>query len=518
MKQKLSIILFLITYLPTIVGMVIGNAEKVSGADEATDEQTINIEKRPGDNMVLVEVLSPVRVVCELSSPVHNMWSGRFHHLQTDQPTMIGWNMEGQNGGTNDGNVTKWVNLKPVVCEGDDTLWDAYQFWTKNANDVWECTSDPFRTGPDRFAGNGKVPIQSAIPTEIADAYLDPTGKYFQCWREVDSEVIPTLNTYRAICHFNAESATLAMRMPFRYSYLLNVIDNIQKASPPGVFVDTLGMSTQGRKLHVIRLEDTASQSKLGDRRTILMLSSEHSSEMSASWANYGALTTLLSNTPEAQQLRKDTTWLFILIPDPDGNVNLTFDNLTDKFCKPNSETCPKEILAYARYLTEYVNQGRTVDIAISSHNVEANECSNAFSPFIDSMYAAQTISFNQEYFDTLSAKGYRVNDPTKPWGEGTQPVRMVGYCATKFGSLDLCYEYNDRFPQNKLSVRQLQGMGTVLVQQCIKWLACPMGVEFHTQLRERLNIRQKDRDAYFQQIGHSASQKTTFEMLILGY
>ena len=518
MKQKLSIILFLITYLPAIVGMVIGNAEKVFGADEATDEQTITVEKRLGDNMVVTDVLSPVRVVCELSSPVHNMWSGRFHHIKTDQPTMIGWNMEGQNGGTNVGNVTKWVNLKPVVCEGDDTLWDAYQFWTKNANDVWECTSDPFRTGPDRFAGNGKVPIQSAIPTEIADAYLDPTRKYFQCWREVDSEVIPTLNTYRAICHFNAESATLAMRMPFRYSYLESFVDKLGNANMSGVFVDAIGTTAQGRKLQVIRLEDVTNTAKPEEQKTVLMVSAEHASEVSSVWTNYGALVYLLQGIPEAKRLRKDTTWLFLLLEDPDGTDNVTFDNLTERFRKPNDPDTPSEVFAYVRYLTDYVNHGRTIDIALSLHNVEVNECCNVFSPFIDYQYKRTQIDFNQAFFSELKKRNYQVNQPDQYWGQGSITNRLYGWCSLHFGSIALAYEVNDRYPEYRLSALQTREVGMILASSIHAWLLGDEGKRWHQKSLAMLAHRAYERQAYFARRGYSDEKRTKYDMLTCGY
>lgn len=513
MRVYSSLVLLCILF---VGGASLSSAEDARVDDKLADGVVIAVEKRPGDNMCIEDTLSPYRAIVSLSSPVHNMWSGRFNNLRTDKPTTIGWNMDGQNGGMNAGSVTKWDNLKPVVCEGDDTTWDAYQFWTKNPNGIWECPSDPFRKGQYRFAGDGKAPNQLTIPTEFSNAYLDPTGKYFQCWREADSEVIPTLNTYRAICHFNAETATLAMRVPFRYSYLQSFVDKLGNANMSGVFVDTIGTTAQGRKLQLIRLEDMASTVKTEERKTVLILSTEHASEVSSAWCNYGALMALLRDVPTSKLLRKDTTWLFVLLFDPDGTENVTFDNFTDGFGRGNN--APPEVYAYARYFSDYIAQQRTIDIAVTLHNVEANECSNIFPPFISSRYRDTVISINRALFSQLADHGYCVSTPDKPWDTGKLDFRLTGWCAAHFGSLDLAYEVNDRYPQRRLSLKELQEMGGCLADQLSAWLCSDAGKEHHLTAASILRKHMRERRSYFSRMQRTPAQCTNAEALSLGY
>jgi len=357
------------------------------------------------------------------------------------------------------------------------------------------------------------------IPAEVAAEFLSKDGAYWQPWREIDAvEVLTNINIFRMKHHFHYPTATIAMRVPFTYTYQQSLISRLLAAKLPGVYIDKLGGIPERRRLQVIRLEDPTSHAPPQARKTVLMVAREHASEASSSWIIFNVLSTLLSDTTEAARLRKDTTWLLIPIQDPDGSAHALFDRLTDGFLRPNDPDLPPEVLAYARYFTNYVASGRTIDLTVSVHNVEANECMHVFCPFRNEEHDATIRAFNRHLFADLTARGYTVNDPDAVWGTGVIPARLYGWCAARFGSLDLCYEVNDRYPDSRLSLSALQGIGGVLATHIANWLASDEGQRMHTALWRRGEDYRQARAAYYTEPGRRLNARTPYELLILGY
>ena len=121
----------------------------------------------------------------------------------------------------------------------------------------------------------------------------------------------------------------------------------------------------------------------------------EHHTEVASAFGVVGALGALLADTPDARALRRGRTWLLLPQLDPDGHAAVQFERLTDRFLytKP---TTPPEILAYARYFTAYIASGRSLDLAVALHNVEATECPPLFNPFRHLAFDAETQQFTR--------------------------------------------------------------------------------------------------------------------------
>lgn len=418
----------------------------------------------------------------------------------------------------NKADVTKWKNLIPVFTYGSPDAYETYEWFQKDAEGRW-VSGDPFKKDDARYAGTGPTPEQSVIPKEVAEEFLSKDGMYWQAWREVDkAEAVPGINVFRIMQKFAYPTATLSMRIDFNYTYQQALITRLLAAKLPGVFIDKLGGTPERRRLQIIRLEDQTSQLPPNERKTVLMIAKEHPTEPAASWLVYSALATLIANTPEALRLRKDTTWLLIPIQDPDGSANSIFDQLTEGFLRPNDPDLPPEILAYARYFTKYVASCRIVDLTLSLHSVEANESKNLFCPFRDEEHDATVRSFNRLLFADLTARGYSVNDPDAVWGTGVVPARLYGWCAARFGSVDLCFEVNDRYPEHRLNLAELQGIGSILTSHLANWLASDEGKRSHTALLRRGEEYRQARETYFLAPGRNVLDRTPYEMLILGY
>lgn len=484
----------------------------------ADEPQPIEIIPSDGFNLVVDDQIDAHYVIVKLATPTHNWFAGTFVNLPTDKEITIGLSMQDNNGGINAGNVGKWVGLKPVFTYADPTQYQAYECFIKDAQGRW-VSDDLAKMGQDKFAGTGKVPAQTAIPREVAEQFLSADGKSWQPWREVDNaEAVVNLNIFRIKQKFSFATATVAMRVPYTYTYLQAYLDKLKAARFSGVMIDELGVTAGKRKIQVIRIEDARSTAKADETHTILAIAREHATEHASSWPLQGMLNLLLSDTPEAARLRKNTTWLVVPIEDPDGSADAVFDRLCDDFRSPYGRLLPREIPAYLRHFTEYINQGHSIDYTISLHNVEASESANLFCPIIHDLRLDDTIAFNKTLFAALNKQGYLTGNPEKPWQIGELRFRLYAWCSVRFGSFDLCYEVNDRYPPHRLSLAQTQALGRMLAMQLGEWRDSPAGQRCRRQVKALLQNRAKERAAYFARQQRTPEQRTLGELFVYGY
>lgn len=469
-------------------------------------------------NVTTEEVVDDGYYVLRLTSSAHNWVAGRAFFLPTDRDLTLGFSLEGKDTRGNVASVAKWVGLRMLSSYADPTRYASYETFAKDAQGRWY-SNDIFRQGTSGDAGTGRVPAQSAVPEDVADEYLSTDGRGWCAFREIEAcEAVPTLNIFRVKTRVAYPSTTVAMRVPYLSSYLQQFVAKLQAAKFPGVTIDTIGRSAEGRPLWAIRLDDPHPTGKPDAQRTVFVIAREHASEHASSWVAHGALVSLLRDTPEVRKLRAGTTWIFVPLLDPDGGANSTFDHLTDHFCKPENPALPPEVLAYTRYLTDYVAQGRTLDAVVSLHNVEANECPHLFSPQIHALQREATLQVNRDIFQRAKKAGYLTGDPEKPWDVGMMTARLSGWCSLHFGSLGLNYEANDRYPTRRLSLSELQGLGIPLVTGLGTWLASDAGTAWHTARVKQVHAHLQARTAYWPRIGYGPEKRTPADLINLAY
>jgi len=230
-------------------------------------------------------------------------------------------------------------------------------------------------------------------------------------------------------------------------------------------------------------------------------------------------LTALLQQTPEARRLRKDTTWLLLPIEDPDGSADAAFDRLTDLFLEaPDDEAMSPEVFAYARYFTKYIYDGRAVHVAVSLHNVEANETEQVMCPFITLRDKPPALLFNQAFFQALTARGFVTGDPQRPWAYGFTPFRLFGWCAEQFGAFTLAYEVNDRYPAARLSLNRQQEIGAILADAISAWLTTPEGKLVCARADQLARLKRLERAVHYTQVDHNPDERTGVELITRGF
>jgi len=277
-------------------------------------------------------------------------------------------------------------------------------------------------------------------------------------------------------------------------------------------------MTPGKRSLQAIFFPALYPREPISQQQTVLVIAREHATEPDSSWVAQGVIRTLLNTTPEVQGIRTQTNWIIIPIEDPDGSADAIFDRLTEAFKKTNDPPVPSEVLDYTRYFADYIAGGRTIDVAVSLHSVEANECPHLFCPFVDFGIPTQVTTINTHFFSAAQAAGFQTGAPGESWAYGIMSFRLYGWCANHYRTLDLAYEINSRYPAHRLSLSQTHRLGNLLVNTLTWWVSGDAGKDWHRktwQIVEALRIR---RQAYFKTLNRSPETRTPHELVNLGY
>ncbi|OPZ87714.1 MAG: Zinc carboxypeptidase [bacterium ADurb.Bin429] len=291
-----------------------------------------------------------------------------------------------------------------------------------------------------------------------------------------------------------------------------------REARLPGVHVDIAGKTPEGRALYIMRLEDPASAVKTTERTTILITAREHATEHATSWAVLGMLHTLLADTPEAKALRKDTTWLLIPLQDPDGSAKSQFNRMTDQFGLIDDPATPPEVYDYARYITDFIYAGHTIDMAVTLHNIEANEGEHILSPFADQRHLQAVLDANRRIFTVLRQRGFVTGNPDTPWDQGFMTFRLYGWIAMQFGAMDLAFEVNDRYPAARLSLPRLMELGGAMAAPLHAWCLSPEGRHWHRRIQKMLTLKALERELFFLTSERGPALRTPHDVMIRAY
>ena len=187
-------------------------------------------------------------------------------------------------------------------------------------------------------------------------------------------EMIPV--TGKTYTHsFREDTAYVA----WHYVASNDMIDNYIKSISRNkyVAVESIGNSTFfNMSIPLVTVTDKSVPDK--DKKVVLMISREDSYEANGSVVVMGAMHYLLSDDPEAAEIRKHMIYKFLPIFSRDGtklgNTNwpLTSDGSKFVYIPPSFYKNPtniQEINLFKNWLADWKNSGKTIDIAHSLHN-----------------------------------------------------------------------------------------------------------------------------------------------------
>lgn len=467
-----------------------------------------------GCNLVVSELMSPTYAVVKLATPNHGWFAGTFTNLPIDQPVTFGLSMDGYDDGRTPANVTKWKGLRPVMTYADPLRYDSYVGYTKDAKGHW-MADDPFLPVADRDAGTGQTPVQQAVPPDTAAQFLFPDGAAWYPWREVaQAHALSGVNVFRMTETFNQPTATLAMRVPYPYQYQQGMLERLQAAKLPGVFIDQLGQTPGEHTLSIIRLEPPDPTAAPTDRPTILAYAREHATEPDGSWVVDGMLRWLLSDDLTAKSARQQYDWLLIPLLDPDDAAKTQYTNANHFSNKPPVRP---EAVAYATYLVRRIDAGQRLDVVMNFHNIECTEGPNLFTPMVNQVREKTIGALNENLWQTATTAGFTTGQPG--WSMvGLANERLSGWCYQQFRTLDLFYEVNGRAPASRLDPSRLRLLGIILACHSINVLNSNAMAVVRAEIKDHLIARETERAAYWQANKNDADTRTPGGLLVLGY
>jgi hypothetical protein len=499
-----------------------------------------NIAVLPVDGFNLT-ILRQSRVQLDLTpaTPMHQWFAGKLTNLPTEREITLRIFMAGK--GLNDAGyralMWKWVGLHPLLTYADPTRYASYEWFRRDKQGRW-VSGDLFKTGEARFAGGGDVPEQEVIPPALAAQFLMENNSFWQPWREIaTTRACVEEERFEMHHRFDAPTATLALHVPYSYTYLQQSLCRLTAARRPGVFVDELGVTRGGRKLQVIRVDDPqhpaprriqpgASASppaagKVGDKRVMLVIAREHATEHTGSWVVQGILRALLA--PDAAHLRKDTTWILIPLFDPDGADTVVMEHLCNRFFEHRNDPdygneTPGEILAYARYLRAFVNSGRPIDVVTTFYGLECNEGEPVCCPLGEGADLDLIIKFNSFWFKRLEKRGVLTGSP-HPWYLGRTPHRLHHWAGYYYGGLPFLFEVGDRHPQQRLHLAGVEALCADFPLAITEFLQTKAGQARVKQTRSFLRERAKNMELWYRTtLAGGKDAPTVYDLLSLGY
>lgn len=260
--------------------------------------------------------------------------------------------------------------------------------------------------------------------------------------------------------------AYICMRYPYTPSYNERYLETLK--GKPGVTVLTVGKSKEGRPLRIVKIgEGTEDDEKR--KPCVLIYAREHADEQDSSWAAQGAVEFLISNAPEARQVRTQYTFLVIPLLDPDGAAAGLYEHVMDSF-NAGSET--PESVAYSAFFKTRADEGRQADLVLNLHNLESQEGPHVSNPRLGlDMKAASycRILYGEFVVPPIKAADLRVGAPTEL--KGLSPGRLGVWLHATYGSLHLPLELNSQERHRHMTISDLHQVGRLLALACGRFL-----------------------------------------------
>ena len=168
---------------------------------------------------------------------------------------------------------------------------------------------------------------------------------------------------------FNNDTVYVAIYKPYTYSYLQERLKDW--TSRPGVEMDTIGYSHEGRPLQLLHITDTSVPDE--GKVRIWMHGRVHPSETPASYLLDGLVEYLTSDTPQGQSLRSQIdAWILPFI-NPDGVVDgLSRSNalgVNEEINFGRSEDSTVVEVRAVKAVFEKLTSDRPLDFMLNSHS-----------------------------------------------------------------------------------------------------------------------------------------------------
>jgi hypothetical protein len=352
----------------------------------------------------------------------------------------------------------KWGSLNPVYGNAD-SLDDPATFASAPLADQIQCT--PAFNGP-------------LLP--------DTRG---QEWHYISDVWRNGYDTFSFVQRFEADRAYVAMRVPYTPAYNERFLSDLQLRNS-GASVLKVGKSKESRPLRMVKIV-APSEGAAARNPCVVIYAREHGNEQDSSWAAEGAIQFLLSESPDAREIRNRFTFLIIPILDPDGAAWGSYENMIQSFAI-GQET--PESIAYGRFFKQWVDDGNRLDLVLDLHNIESAEQPHLSCPTFSAL-SQECSRLHSVMVQQFRASAMYIVSP-EPWFNRPHilDARLGWWLATYYGALVMPYELNSQEQHRHLSLGELREMGRQFVLGAVRYLDSEDG----RRLRNRIDSTRTER------------------------
>ena len=204
--------------------------------------------------------------------------------------------------------------------------------------------------------GQKAYPISDKTP-----CYVSIDGKN---WELIKTELLAD-NTLKFRVHLNTENLYVASLEPYRISDLDNLLNEIKKN--PNVEIKTVGKTSEGRSLEMIRIGNPNSQ------HNIFLRARAHGFEVGGNWVVQGLVKSLLQKDG-ATYLNKYCVYILPMANKDAVALGRTRFNgrgmdLNRNWDKPANPEISPENYAVETWIKQMIAKGKKPDLAIDLHN-----------------------------------------------------------------------------------------------------------------------------------------------------
>ena len=258
------------------------------------------------------------------------------------------------------------------------------------------------------------------------------------------------------------KDAYVCMRYPYTPGYNQRYLDSL--INNPSVKVVTIGASKEGRPLRLVKIGE-GGETEEKNKPCVVIYAREHADEQDGSWAAQGAIEFLISDAPEARQIREKFTFLVIPLLDPDGAAIGIYQHIISSFIG-GSET--PESIAYGAFFKAWVDKGNPLQLVLNLHNLESHEGPNLSLLTVEHEKERQAYSlmFYNRFLKPLG--GFRMGQ----WDASETINRLGDWLSDSFGTLHMAFELNAQAPTRHLTIADLHQIGKLLVLASSRFLS----------------------------------------------
>lgn len=337
----------------------------------------------------------------------------------------------------------KWGNIVPVYG------------YVKNLDDPAGFVSldKPIVKDPDDYKATGRIGDRPALPNTAGQHW-----HYFtKAWHEGDA--------FCLVQHFTQDTAYVTDRVPYTPAYNEAYLKTIEHN--PYVKVVLIGKSKQGRPLQLVQIPADATPEQLRAKPCVLIYAREHPDEQDSSWVAQGAIDFLISDDPQAAEVRKQVTVLVIPLLDPDGAEEGAHANIIASFVA-GRETL--ESLQYSAFLRRWVAECNRLDMVFSLHDPPPDAAFHVCCPQMEPAKRRfdESMDFYNGFRALLVAAKFNVRHT--PWGKGFLTACMSGFLSANYGTLSIPFEINSLTLKKQINLAQVRNIGKLLCMASVEY------------------------------------------------